>query len=397
MSRTPQPELVLSWLRERAPEMATTLRRFAGMESPSSDPSAQAPAFEFLATELEALSFAVRRIRGREVGDHLYARPRDREYGRPCQLLLGHLDTVWPVGTLEEMPMVRDGDVLRGPGTFDMKGGLVQMLYAFRVLWEFDAELPATPVVFVNADEEIGSPESTRWVRLLARRSTRAFVLEPSFGSEGDLKTGRKGVGHFVVKACGSAAHAGINPEAGVSAVLEISHQIQSLFALNDPERGISVNVGTVDGGLRPNVVAPEASAHVDARVLTEEDAREVEKAIFGLEPAAEGVTLDITGGFSRPPMEPTLRNHVLWEHARAVAERLGFALGETVVGGASDGNTASQLTATLDGLGAVGHGAHAQHEQAIVSKMPERAALLALLLVAPMESGGGSSEPGND
>lgn len=381
---------MLSWLRERAPEMVATLREFATLESPSSDPPAQRAAYEFLAEELRARSFLVRRISGRTVGDHLYARPRRRDRALPCQLLLGHLDTVWPVGTLEEMPVVGEDDVLRGPGTFDMKGGLVQMLYALRVLEEHEIELPATPVVFVNADEELGSPESSRWVRRLAAGSARAFVLEPSFGSEGDLKTGRKGVGRFVVTARGTAAHAGIDPGSGVSAVLEISHQIQRLFALNDPERGITVNVGTVDGGLRPNVVAPEASAHVDARVLTEQDAREVEKAILDLQPDAEGVVLEITGGFGRPPMEPTPRNHALWEQARLIAAELGFELGETVVGGASDGNTASRLTATLDGLGAVGHGAHAHHEQALVSKLPERAALLALLLAAPVREGSG-------
>ncbi|MCZ7525274.1 MAG: M20/M25/M40 family metallo-hydrolase [Acidimicrobiia bacterium] len=283
------------------------------------------------------------------------------------------------------MPVRAEDGALAGPGTYDMKGGLVQMLFALRAVAEEGLELPALPVVLVNADEEQGSRESTRWVRALACRSVRAFVLEPSFGSEGRLKTARKGVGRFRLRVRGTAAHAGIEPERGVSAVLEISHQIQSLFDLNDVERGITVNVGTVDGGLHPNVVAPEASADVDVRVLTEEDAREVEKAIHGLRPVHDGITLEVEGGFRRPPMEPTARNRALWEAARGIAEDLGLPLGEATVGGASDGNTASLYTATLDGLGAVGRGAHAVDERVVVARMPERAALLALLLASPV------------
>lgn len=365
--------------------MAELLGRLAALESPSTEPPAQRPLFDELAARLEELEFAVRPIRGREVGDHLFARPRHRPRGRPRQLLLGHLDTVWPRGTVTDVPVRAEDGALAGPGTYDMKGGLVQMLFALRAVAEEGLELPAVPVVLVNADEEQGSRESTRWVRALACRSVRAFVLEPSFGSEGRLKTARKGVGRFRLRVRGTAAHAGIEPERGVSAVLEISHQIQSLFDLNDVERGITVNVGTVDGGLHPNVVAPEASADVDVRVLTEEDAREVEKAIHGLRPVHDGITLEVEGGFRRPPMEPTARNRALWEAARGIAEDLGLPLGEATVGGASDGNTASLYTATLDGLGAVGRGAHAVDERVVVARMPERAALLALLLASPV------------
>jgi glutamate carboxypeptidase len=297
------------------------------------------------------------------------------------------MDTVWPIGTLAEMPVRADEGRIRGPGVFDMKGGLVQMVFALRALRDLGMEAPATPLVLVNTDEEVGSRDSVPYVCMLARCSARAFVLEPAHGPEGALKTARKGVGRFRVTVHGRAAHAGIEPGAGVSAILELSHQVQRLFALNDPERGITVNVGTIDGGLRPNVVAPEASALVDARVRAADDARRIEEAIAGLRPVQEGVALEVEGGFGRPPLERTARNRALWRTARRAADRLGLALDEAAVGGASDGNFTSLYTATLDGLGSVGAGAHAADEHVVLARMPERASLLALLLAAPLEA----------
>jgi glutamate carboxypeptidase len=212
----------------------------------------------------------------------------------------------------------------------------------------------------------------------------RAYVLEPSLGAQGQLKTARKGVGRFTVRVKGKAAHAGLDPAAGASAILELSHVIQALFAMNDAERGITVNVGTIDGGLSPNVVAPLSSATVDVRVLTEADARRIEAQIKGLAPATPGVTLEIEGGIGRPPMERTPRNRVLWEIARDRARLLGMELTEGVAGGGSDGNTTSLYTATLDGLGAVGDGAHAAHEFVYLKSIAERAALLTMLMLAP-------------
>jgi glutamate carboxypeptidase len=267
-----------------------------------------------------------------------------------------------------------------------MKGGLVQMVFALRALSDLGIQPVATPLVLVNTDEEVGSGDSAPYIRMLARCAARVLVLEPAHGPEGRLKTGRKGVGRFRVAVHGRAAHAGIEPGAGVSAILELSHQVQRLFALNDPGRGITVNVGTIDGGLRPNVVAPRASALVDARVLTREDAERVERAIMGLTPVQDGVTLEIEGHFGRPPMERTERNRALWRIARRAADQLGLDLDEAVVGGASDGNFASLYAATLDGLGPVGAGAHAADEHVVRARMPERAALLALLLAAPLE-----------
>lgn len=378
---------ILFWLAERQEEMATLLERLAREESPSVEPRTQEGAFGILTGELGELGFAVRRVRGRGgVGDHLYARPSRRRRGAPWQLLVGHLDTVWPRGTLERMPVRREGDRLSGPGTYDMKGGLVQMVFALRALEQAGAEPGAAPVVVVNSDEEIGSPDSTRLLRRLARGACRALVLEPSFGEAGSLKTARKGVGRFGLRIHGRASHAGLAPEQGVSAILELSHQVQTLFALNDAERGVTVNVGAIDGGLRANVVAPEAGAVIEARAPTAEAAQQVEAAIRGLRPHQEGISLEVEGGFGRPPLERTPRNRELWEAARSAAGELGVELSEAAVGGASDGNTTSLYTATLDGLGPVGAGAHAPNEYVYVSRMAERAALLALLLVTPVE-----------
>ena len=225
----------------------------------------------------------------------------------------------------------------------------------------------------------------------LARGAARAFVLEPAFGPAGKLKTARKGVGRFRVTVTGRAAHAGLEPRAGVSAILELSHQVQRLFALNDPERGITVNVGTIDGGLRPNVVAPEASALVDVRVPTREDAAEVEAAIRGLRPVAGGRRhLEVEGGFGRPPLEPTQRNRALWRRARRPAERLGLSIEASRRRRRLRRNFTSLYTATLDGLGPVGARRPRRRRARGHRPLPERAALFALLLAAPLDAGGG-------
>ena len=302
-------------------------------------------------------------------------------------MLLGHFDTVWPVGTLARMPVEVRDDCLFGPGAFDMKGGLVQMLFALRANLELGIEMPCRPVLMLNCDEEVGSPDSRPHIEALAARANRAFVMEPSYGRGGRLKTSRKGVGHFTLRVNGVASHAGLDPAAGASAILEVSHQVERLFELNDAERGVTVNVGTIDGGMGANIVAPEATAEIEARVRTAEDAQNVETAIRNLEPTGERITLEVEGGFRRPPLEPTPRNRRLWQSARSAATRLGLEVEEAQVGGASDGNFASTLTATLDGLGAVGDGAHAEHEHLVIERMPERAALLACLLSDPPES----------
>jgi glutamate carboxypeptidase len=369
-------------------EMVDFVRRLALIESPSLVPDSQQAALELLKESLMELDFAVRLIPGRSSGGHLYASPhRRRNHGRPVQLLLGHCDTVWPLGTLRQMPVVIKDGRLKGPGVYDMKAGLTQAVFALRALKDLALVPDANPVVFINSDEEIGSLESTRYIRRLARVAARAFVMEPSLGFTGNLKTTRKGVGSFKVSVEGKAAHAGLNPEGGASAILELSHQIQQLFSLNDPQQGVTVNVGRIDGGLQANVIAPHSEALIDVRVPTQADADRILLAIQGLKPVTPGVTLKIEGSFRRPPLEPTPRNRALWNIAKMLAAQIRLDLGEGSAGGGSDGNTASQHTATLDGLGAVGDGAHAVHEFIYPDRLAERATLLATLLLAPVDA----------
>jgi glutamate carboxypeptidase len=383
MDEYPSQEIV-HYLRAKLPAMLELVQQLTRMESPSTVPEAQRAVLGLLADFLGGLQYSTRLIPGAQSGGHLYARPNRRENQQPFQLLLGHCDTVWPLGTLAEMPLEMGEGILRGPGVYDMKAGLVQILYALQALREFQLQPVVTPVVFINSDEEIGSRESTPHIRRLARRADRVFVCEPSLGMDGKLKTQRKGVGSFTVVVKGKAAHAGLNPDGGASAILELSYVIQKLFALNDPAKGTSVNVGVIDGGLRPNVVAPESRAMVDVRVQTQEDARRIEESIHGLQPVTPGIVLEIEGRIRRQPMEHTPRNQQLWETARRLGRSLNLNLEEGAAGGASDGNTTSLFTATLDGLGAVGDGAHARHEFIYYDKMVERSALLALLLLTP-------------
>lgn len=375
---------LLGFFEDRRDEMVELIVKLATIESPSRVAAAQEPMRSALTAEFEALGLEVRRLEGEDGCDHLMARPAEHDASLPSQLLLGHLDTVWPVGTLESMPIeVVDGR-LHGPGIFDMKAGLVQTIFALRAIRELGIDMPVDPVVLVNADEEIGSPDSRTHTVELAAEACRAFVMEPSYGPRGDLKTVRKGIGNFKLTVRGVASHAGLDPDSGVSAILEVSHQVEQLFALNDASRGVTVNVGTIDGGLRPNVIAPEATAMIETRVYTSEDAARVEEAIRGLAPTRDQITLDVEGGFRRPPMEKTPGNRALWAAAQEAASELGFEIGEAQVGGASDGNLTSPLIPTLDGLGAVGDGAHADHEHLIIEKVPQRAALLAMLLAGP-------------
>jgi glutamate carboxypeptidase len=375
---------ISQWLAAHRAELVAFLEKLVAAESPSSEPELHAGVVALLGEALAEAGFRTRRLRGRTTAGQLFARPARRARGGRYQLVIGHCDTVWPGGTVREMPVaVRDGK-LHGPGVFDMKGGLAQLVFALRVLAALRLAPKVEPVIFVNSDEEIGSRESTRHIVRLARRADRALILEPASGPEGRLKTARKGVGRYTVRIRGQAAHAGLDPQAGASAILELSHVIQRLFAMNDAGRGVTVNVGMVDGGIRPNVVAPESTATIDVRVPTQADAADLDARIRALEPRTPGATIEIEGGMGRPPMERTPGNRSAWDAARAAAEDLGIEIGEDSAGGASDGNTTSLYTPTLDGLGAVGGGAHARHEFIYLDKLDERAALLAMLLLAP-------------
>ena len=377
---------ILGYLEEQLPEMVALLETMVRIESPSSDVSSHLQVLSLLEEEFSARGMSTRRIDGENSIQHLYARSRARQRNGKYQLMIGHLDTVWPLGTLEEMPLVNDGQTLHGPGVYDMKAGVVQMIYALQALRHFGLEPEVTPVVFINADEEIGSHDSGRSIRRLARRADRAFVLEPSLGPDGQIKTRRKGVGRYTLHVRGKAAHAGLDPEKGASAILELSYQIQKLFELNDPDAGISVNVGMIDGGLRPNVIAPESTAVVDVRVPTHALADSIHEKILALYSHTEGVEVSVEGRIGRPPMEQNAEARRLWEIARARGRELGLELEQAAAGGGSDGNTTSQYTPTLDGMGAVGAGAHAHHEHIELDRLAGRTALLSLLLMeAPL------------
>ena len=377
--------LIRDYLESHQNQMLALLKTLVRAESPTDVPEAQADVQDALSRLLRTLGFTVQYLpNGDTCGGHLFAQPTDRPPGRPVQLLVGHCDTVWPLGTLQEMPFEIEDNVARGPGVFDMKGGLVQMLFAIAALRGAQVTPDVAPIVFINSDEEQGSPTSRRPLRRLARCAHRAFVLEPALGLDGKIKTARKGGGRFTVRIEGKSAHAGLDPESGSSAILELSHVVQQLHALNDPDAGISVNVGTIDGGTRPNVVAGAGSAEVDVRVTTHKQARNIEQRIRELKATTAGTSLAIEGEFGRMPMEPTPASRRLWEQARHAGSLLGVELEEGRSGGVSDGNVTSQHTPTLDGLGPVGDGAHARHEFCYVDKMVERSALLALLLAQP-------------
>ena len=377
-------QAVLNYLQAQQEPMIGLLKDLVLMETPSTDRDSQAQIRQRLKAEFEEIDYRVNLVPGRSSGGHVYASPRNRGNRQPAQLMIGHCDTVWPIGTLQTMPLVCAADTLRGPGVYDMKAGLVEMIYALRAIESLGLKPAVAPLCFINSDEEIGSRESTRYVRALAQRVDRCMVLEPSLGHSGKIKTARKGVGRFTVTVQGKAAHAGLDPGAGASAILELSHVIQKLFELNDPERGTSVNVGVIDGGIRPNMVAPESRAIIDVRVQTQADADRVEQAIHGLETAIPGVSLTIEGAIGRPPMERTDENQRLWRVVQKLGEDLDMQLEQGTAGGGSDGNTTSLYTATIDGMGAVGDGAHASHEYIYVDLLPVRCALLTLLLLAP-------------
>ncbi|NEQ48144.1 MAG: M20 family metallopeptidase [Leptolyngbya sp. SIOISBB] len=380
----PTNRQLFDYLHRRQGEMQSLLETLVKMETPSTVPASQVPILKCLRQELEQRQFRVRSLPGRTSGGHLFAIAARRRSPQPAQLLVGHCDTVWPLGTLAQMPLKVSQGKLYGPGSYDMKAGLVIMLFAVQAVQALHGESAIAPAVFINSDEEIGSDESTRYIRSLAQVCDRALVFEPSLGPRGHLKTARKGVGRFTIRVLGQAAHAGLEPEKGASAILELSHVIQQLFALNDPDRGITVNVGTIDGGIRPNVVAPESRAIVDVRVLHQADVPRLEAAIRDLQAITPGTRLDITGRIGRPPMEKTPGNQQLWQLAQATAEELDMAIDQETVGGGSDGNTTSLYTPTLDGLGAVGDAAHSPGEFVYLDSLMERTALVAKLLLAP-------------
>jgi glutamate carboxypeptidase len=303
--------------------------------------------------------------------------------GRESVLLLGHFDTVYDVGTLQTMPWREAKGRLYGPGVFDMKSGIAQMMFALWAAREVRGGLPRPVTVLLVSDEEGGSESSRALTEKIARQCAAVLVCEPS-GPGGALKTARKGVGSFLMKITGQAAHSGLDFEKGQSAILELAHQIQAISRLTDLKRGVTLNVGVVRGGTRTNVIAAEAVAEVDLRIAKKADGAVMENKVRGLRPVNPKCRIEIEGGINRPPMERTKQVVALYVLARKIARELGFPLAEIAVGGGSDGNFTGGIgIPTLDGLGAVGEGAHAPHESIIAAELPRRAALLAGLIAA--------------
>jgi len=371
---------LLEFCRSERDWLIETIETLVRLESPSVDKAAVDRCGTELSSRLTAAGGRVTRLPRIERGDHLLA---EFGCGSSQLLLLGHFDTVWPVGQLERMPLTSAGGRLHGPGIFDMKAGIAIGMLAVRALLETDVRASRRIVMLWSTDEELGSASSRQAIEEEARRSEAVLVLEPSLPG-GAAKTSRKGCGQYEITARGIAAHAGVDPDKGASAIHEMAHQITRLSGLSRLAPGLTVNVGTISGGSRPNVVAEEARAVVDVRAATQQEMQLSDEAIRRLEPHDARVRLEIAGGFERPPLERTSAVERLYEQARAIARELGFDLAEGGTGGGSDGNfTAALGIPTLDGLGAVGDGAHAVHEHIDLESLPLRAALVAGLLAS--------------
>ena len=375
------PSLYRSFVDRHFDEILADLKAFVEVESPTTVKTAVDTASRHLAARFaDAAGAEIVWHPQRDWGDHFEAR-----IGRGSRriLLLGHVDTVWPLGTIERLPCRTDGDRITGPGSFDMKSGDIQALWALRAVREQNGGKDKTFVFFGNTEEEAGSPTSRPIIEQLARESECVLVLEPSVGTEGAVKLWRKGVGMFRLEVSGRASHAGADPEKGRSAVLELARQIVDLYtAVPLASTGTTMNVGVVRGGTRSNVVAASAEAQIDLRVRTAAEAQRAEAAILTRPTFVPGTTVRVTGGLNRPPMEETAASRRLYEQARVIAADEGFELPAGGTGGGSDGNfTAALGVPTLDGLGAVGGGGHADSEHVRRETVAPRTAWFARLL----------------
>jgi glutamate carboxypeptidase len=373
---------VLAYTASKQEEIIALLRELVECESPSDAPRA-IEAFTALFESRIRNMATVRRIPGGSHGPHLeceFDLPGAKKTGRI--LALGHSDTVYPLGTLKTMPWRNDGKKLWGPGVLDMKGGLAFFVYAMKAIRELKIPVARRVTLQINSDEEIGSESSRGLSEKNARSSVAVLVLEPGTGPDGKLKTARKGVGGYTVTVRGKAAHAGVDPRAGASAIVELARQIPKIAGFANLERGISVNPGVIRGGSRTNVVADFAEVEVDIRVPKMRDAAPLEKKFRGLRPVDKRCSIAVQGGLNRPPMERTAETARLFRVAKKLAAELGIALEESSTGGGSDGNfTAAVGAPTLDGLGTVGEGAHAPHESILIDRIADRTALIAKLV----------------
>jgi len=363
--------------------MLDVLRSFTLAESPSTEKAPADRCAELIAAKWRKRDVRVELIAQKIRGNHIRIewRPRAATKSSGQLLVLGHYDTVYATGTLSKMPFRASGGKVFGPGVFDMKAGIVQALFALDVLLATHAPVRKQIVFLWTSDEEIGSESSRKLLESEARRSDAVFVLEPSLGPKGLLKTARKGVGEAQLTVHGKASHAGLAPEKGINAVHEMALQIARIVKWNDLRSGVTVNADIVQGGTRVNVIAESARAVLDLRALRISDMHAIEKKLKALKPLLNGAKLEVTGGFTRAPLERKISVE-LFGRAKKLASQMGISLGEGTAGGASDGNfTAALGIPTLDGLGAVGDGAHSRHEHIVGRAMPERAALLAALL----------------
>ena len=372
---------MLDWLRSRTEALTSEVCRLVEQESPSHDKAAVDQLGRMLAGRFRGLGAVVRLIENQTGGDPVMGELPGAE-GAPPALVLGHHDTVWPVGTLARMPIREEEGRLYGPGVFDMKANLVVFAAACEAVAALGLGFPRPIRFLFSSDEEIGSPSSRPVVEAAAAGAAYVLVLEPPL-ADGSLKTARKGVGQFTLEVRGRSAHAGVEPERGASAIVELAHLLIQLQSLNNPAAGITLNVGLIEGGTAVNVVPESARARLDIRVATTAAAAAVERSLASLPTTIPGTSFTVSGSFNRPPMERTPQIARLFENARVLARRLDRELTEGSTGGGSDGNfTAALGIPTLDGLGVRGGGAHAADEHIEIASLPEQAALLALLLL---------------
>src|ERR1700675_969868 len=372
----------LAYFGERRDEIVSTIRELVEIESPSDNKAAVDRIAEAVAHKFSQLGGEIRFHRAQDFGSHLQVNFGGKS-AKPV-LLLGHYDTVYPLGTLAAMPCRVVDKKLTGPGVLDMKSGIGLMLHALAALQEWHGGLPRPVTVLLVSDEEVGSESSRAITESLAKQAAAVLVLEPSNGLHGAVKTARKGVGDYLIRVTGRASHAGLDFQKGVNAILELAHQIEKISSFTDLKKGLTVNVGIVSGGSRTNVVPAEAAAHIDVRIARMKDAAGIDKKMHSLRPVNRKCKIEVCGGINRPPMERSAGVAALYAQAAAIARELGWKLGEAAVGGGSDGNfTAGLGIPTVEGLGGVGDGAHATHEHILISELPRRAALIAGLIEA--------------
>jgi glutamate carboxypeptidase len=371
----------LRYFEMRQDELLSLIRELVEIESPSDNKAAVDRMGAFLAEKFAVLGGNVRFHQASEYGNNLQIDFPGREKVKPA-LVLGHFDTVYSLGTLPSMPCRVENGKMYGPGVFDMKSGIALMFEAVHGLQTWNGTLPRPVTIFLVSDEEVGSCSSRSITESLARRSAGVLVLEPAAGARGAVKTARKGVGDYILRVKGIAAHAGLDPGKGHSAILELARQLTAVSKLNDLRHGVSVNPGIIRGGTRTNVVAAEATAEIDVRISHAKQARAVDKKLRSLKPVDKHCKISFEGGINRMPMERNAGVIALYKKAQSIAKQIGWKLEEAAVGGGSDGNfTAALGIPTLDGLGGVGQGAHAIHEHIVISELPRRALLLAGLI----------------